>query len=214
MNIKKFRNFEDIYPEKIEGTDSWYYGQWTPCSDPEDVPDYKDYPGTRLYFFEYPSGKVFEPIKQEKNVFLDRPVYESKDNTFGILKYDFNKKIVQILIYSPSNSNIEVIAEMPLSKLKNMVSVNLITSPFTLIKHDIQNNCVDFLWPKEMHIKLEENETLCFQSDGKIYTSRWFEDTDYHEEIIIRDGETGEILERNLGYFRKMADGSLWMMTS
>jgi len=82
MNIKTFKGFEEIYPEKVDGTDSWYFGQWTPCSEAYEVPKFKNkYPGTRLYFIEYPSGKVFEPINQEANVFLERPVYEYKDNS-------------------------------------------------------------------------------------------------------------------------------------
>ena len=27
-----FKGYKDIYPEKVDGTDSWYFGQWTPCS--------------------------------------------------------------------------------------------------------------------------------------------------------------------------------------
>lgn len=95
MNIKSFRGLEEIYPEKIEGTDSWYYGQWTPCSEAYEVPSFANkYPGTRLYLIQYPSGKVFEPIKQEKNVFLEIPSYEYIEDSFGIIRYDFNKKIL------------------------------------------------------------------------------------------------------------------------
>ena len=43
--------------------------------------------------------KVFEPIKQGKNVFLERPVYEHKDNSFGIIRYDFNEEVIQVLIF-------------------------------------------------------------------------------------------------------------------
>ena len=99
MIFKIFKGFEDTYPEGVEGTDSWYYAQLTPCSEAYEVPCFKgEYPGTRLYFFEYPSGNVFEPIKQEKNVFLERPVYEYKDNSFGIIRYDFNKEVIQVFI--------------------------------------------------------------------------------------------------------------------
>ncbi|WP_152539116.1 hypothetical protein [Fervidicella metallireducens] len=214
MDIKIFKGFEDIYPEKVDESDSWYYGQWTPCSEAYEVPDFENkYPGTRLYFIEYPSGKVLEPIKQEKNVFLERPVYESKDNSFGIIRYDFNKEVIQVLIFKPECSSVEVLTEMPFSKVGDMINVRLITSPFTLVKHDVQGDAVDFLWPKEIHIQLEENEGLHFQNDGKLYTSKWIEDPYYREEIIIRAVETGEILERSPGYLRRMADGSVWKMT-
>ena len=41
MNIKTFKGFEEIYPEKVDGTDSWYFGQWTPCSEAYEVPEFK-----------------------------------------------------------------------------------------------------------------------------------------------------------------------------
>ena len=214
MNIKMFKGFEDIYPERIDETDSWYYGQWTPCSEAYEVPDFRnEYPGTRLYFIEFPSGKVFEPIKQEKNVFLERPVYECKDNSFGIIRYDFNNQVIQALIFKPECCNVKLLSEIHFLKAGDMVNVRLITSPFALVKHDVQGDAVDFLWPKEMHIQLEDNEGLYFQDDRKLYTVKWIEDPDYHEEIIIRSAETGEILERSPGYLRRMPDGSVWKMT-
>ena len=214
MNIKTFKGFEDIYPEKLDGTDSWYYGQWTSCAEAYEVTDFENkYPGTRLYFIEYPSGKVFEPLKQEKNVFLERPVYESKDNSFGIIRYDFNKEVIQALIFKPEYSSVRLLTEIPFSKVGDMKNVRLIISPFALVKHDVQGDAVDFLWPKEMHIEFEENEGLYFQDDGKLYMSKWIEDPDYREESIIRDVETGQILERSPGYLRRMSDGSIWKMT-
>ena len=214
MNIKIFKGFEDIYPEKIAETDSWYYGQWTQCSEAYEVYNFNNnYPGTRLYFIEYPSGKVFEPIKQEKNVFLERPVYDSKDNSFGIIRYDFNKEIIQALVFKPQCSSVKILTEMSFSKAGDMINIRLITSPFTLVKHDIQGDKVDFLWPKEFQIQFEENEVLDFQNHGRLYTSKWIEDPDYREEIIIRDVKTGEIIERSPGYLRRMPDGSAWKMT-
>lgn len=94
-----------------------------------------------------------------------------------------------------------------------MRNIRLVTSPFALVKHDIQADAVDFLWPEERHIQLGKNESLYFQNDGKLYLSKWMEDPEYHEEIIIRDAKTNKILERSPGYIRKMPDGTVWKMT-
>lgn len=215
MNIKTFKGFEEIYPEKVDGTDSWYFGQWTPCSEAYEVPEFKNnYPGTRLYFIEYPSGKVFEPIKQEINVFLERPVYEHKDNSFGIIRYDFNIEVIQVLIFKPECSSVKTIKEIPFSKVGDMVNLRIIVSPFALVKHDIHNDAVEFIWPKEINYDFEKNESLYFQYDGKLYLTKWIEDPYYREEIIVRDAITGHILERSHGYLRRMPDGSIWKMTS
>jgi len=214
MNIKVFKGFEDLYLEKVEETNSWYYAQWTPCSEAYEVPDFKNnYPGTRLYFIKYPSGEVFEPVKQEKNVFLERPVYGQNEDSFGMIRYDFNNEVIQALLVKPECESVKVLTEVPFSKGGDMVNVRLITSPFALVKHDVHGDAVDFLWPEEMHLQLEENENLQFQEDGKLYTSKWIEEPDYREEIIIRSKENGSILERSPGYFRRMPDGSLWKMT-
>ena len=214
MEIKIFEGFEDLYPERVDETDLWYYAQWSPCSEAYEALDYKkEYPGTRLYLIKYPSGEIYEPMGQEKNVFIERPVYEHKDNSFGIIRYDFSKEVIQLLIFKPGRSGVEVLAETDFSKVGDMINVRLITSPFALVRHDVQNDAVHFLWPREMHIQFEENEGLYFQDDGKLYTSKWIEDPDYREESIVRDAETGQILERSPGYLRRMPDGSVWKMT-
>jgi len=214
MQFKVFKGFEDIYPLKVEESDSWYVGHWTPCSEAYEVPDFQNkYPGTRLYFFQYPSGKVFEPIKQEQNVFLERPVYEQKNNSFGIVRYDFNKQLIQVLVFKPDDSSVETLTELPFAKVKDLENIRLIISPFALVKHDVQNDAVQFLWPEEKHYQFEQNESLDFQGDGKLYLSKWMEDPDYREEIIVRDAESGKILERSPGYLIRMPDGSIWKMT-
>lgn len=214
MEIKIFHGFENIYPEKIEGTNSWFYGQWTPCAEAYEVPEFKNkYPGTRLYLFEYPSGKVYEPIKQEKNVFLERPVYDSKEGIFGMIRYDFNKKMLEAFTYNPKDFRLKKLTELPFSKLGDMVNIRFLTSPFILVKYDVRNDAIDLIWPKESHFQFEENESLELIADDKMYTSKWMEDPEYHEEVIIRDINTGIIIERYPGYCVRMPNGSVWMMT-
>ncbi|MBE6023766.1 MAG: hypothetical protein E7231_11140 [Cellulosilyticum sp.] len=76
---------------------------------------------------------------------------------------------IQVLIFKPEDSSVKVLTEIPFSKVGDMVNVRLITSPFALVKHDIHGDAVDFLWPQEKHIQFEENESLSFQYDGKLY---------------------------------------------
>ncbi len=78
----------------------------------------------------------------------------------------------------------------------------------------MHNHAVEFLWLKETNYKFEKNESLDFQDDGNLYLTKWIEDSDYREEIIVRDSITGKILERSPGYLRRMPDGSMWKMTS
>ena len=44
------------------------------------------------------------------------------------------------------------------------------------------------------------------------YTSVWYEDPDYREELLVRDYNTGEVLERIPGSLRSMPDGQNWLL--
>lgn len=82
-----------------------------------------------------------------------------------------------------------------------------------LVKHDIHHDAVDFLWPQTRRYEFEEHESLDFIYEGRLVTSKWMEDPDYHEEIIIRDMADGAAVDRRPGFLTAMPDGSRWLMT-
>ena len=43
-------------------------------------------------------------------------------------------------------------------------------------------------------------------------SSEWYEDPDYREELLVRDYDTGELLERIPGSFRRMPNGQRWLL--
>lgn len=134
MEIREFKGYEDVYPEKIAGTDQWFYGQCTPCSEAYEVPEFNgSYLGTRLYLFNI-NGDVYEPIKQEINVFLDSPVYNIEKETFGIIRSDFNKRIIQVIEYRVNSKETIVLKELPMSKVGDMINVRIITNPYMLVQ--------------------------------------------------------------------------------
>ncbi|MEI3339388.1 MAG: hypothetical protein V8R80_05050 [Eubacterium sp.] len=125
MEYRQFIGFEDVYPEVISGTNEWLYGQWTPCSEPCEVPGYdNNYPGTRLYIFN-----------------IDGTVYE----------------------------------------------------PFMLVKHEIHDDSVNFIWPFRKCLHFEEHESLDFIDGETLITSKWIEDPNYREEVLWRRLSNGEI---------------------
>lgn len=117
------------------------------------------------------TGKAYEPIKQEKNVYLEAPVYDKASNSFGILRYDFNKRILQAIAYKPDEESVEVIEEISLSEIDDLMNIRLIESPFMIVRNSMEENA------------------------------------------IVRDLETGKILERYKGYLNRMPDGTAWLMT-
>ena len=177
----------------------------------------REYAGSKLCFFNK-TGKAYESIKQEKNVYLEAPVYDKASNSFGILRYDFNKRILQAIAYKPDEESVEVIEEISLSEIDDLMNIRLIESPFMIVRNSMEENAIEFLAPKRK-IYLEENESIEFVENEKMYSSKWNEDLldvldyGYGEEVIVRDLETGKILERYKGYLNRMPDGTAWLMT-
>ena len=205
MEIKTFHGFEDFCVEKFENTDEWYYGIYpTWMSNVEVAEEYgkgREYAGSKLCFFNK-TGRSYEPIKQEKNVYLETPVYDKASNSFGILRYNFNKRILQAIAYKPDEESVEVIEEISLSEIDDLMNIRLIESPFMIVRNS-----------------MEENESIEFVENEKMYSSQRNEDLldvldyGYGEEVIVRDLETGKILERYKGYLNRMPDGTAWLMT-
>lgn len=213
MKIKELKDM-NIYPEKIDGTAVWFYCKVPNDIDVEDLLNTQDdytFKGNQLYLI-HSSGRLFEPIKQEKWVYLSEPVYNIDDNAFSIVKYDFNKKTIQIIKYDIEADACSVIGELPLSKGGDLINVRILKNSYVLVKQDCLNDVADILFPAEKKIKLEEQEGLVLINDKKLVSFKWYEDPDYREEIIIRDYETTEIIERKDGYVTIMPNGEIWML--
>lgn len=213
MNIKRFSGCEDIYPTRIDGTGSWFYGQDTPCAEAYEVPEFGGkYPGTRLVIFNI-DGTMYEPFKKEENVFIDTPVYSVESDSFAIIRYDFNVEMVELYEYLPLKNELKVLTEIEMKAVGDVASLYVITEPFTLQKDVYSKNMISFIWPFKKDIMLEENETFHSIDGDILYSSKWVEDPDYHEEVITRKLEDGSIISREAGFMVKMPDGSSWHMT-
>ena len=135
-----------------------------------------------------------------------------------LLRYDFNKRILQAIAYKPDEESVEVIEEISLSEIDDLMNIRLIESPFMIVRNSMEENAIEFLNPKRK-IYLEENESIEFVENEKMYSSKWNEDLldvldyGYGEEVIVRYLETGKILERYKGYLNRMPDGTAWLMT-
>lgn len=112
-----------------------------------------DYPGTRLYIFHI-DGTVYEPFKQEKNVFLERPVYGSERNSFGIIRYDFEEEIIQLYEYQPKVEKLVLLTESEMKEAGDLINVRVVKEPFMLVKHEIHDDSVNFIWPFRKHFHL------------------------------------------------------------
>ena len=61
---------------------------------------------------------------------------------------------------------------------------------------------------------MKDREVLNFRDGDKVYSSEWFEDEEpdynYYEQVVVRDWETGEEIERFDGQMHRMPNGDIW----
>ena len=69
------------------------------------------------------------------------------------------------------------------------------------------------LWPERADFAIHPAESFCFREGERLYFSRWYEDPDYREEVVVRRLPDGEIVEQLRGALNVMPDGSWRLLT-
>ena len=67
-------------------------------------------------------------------------------------------------------------------------------------------------WPERRDFAAEDHEYFEFLEENKLYTSAWYEDPDYREEVLVRDYDTGDVPERIPASLRSIPDGQHWLL--
>jgi hypothetical protein len=215
MKIKTFKGFSEFYPKNLDGTSEWFFGVNPFWEDANDVKEFnsEEYEGNRLVIFNI-DGTAYEPFKKERHIFIENPIYDSAKNTFGLLKYDFNLEKIQMYEYKPKEDFFNLLTEIPFEEGGDFINLKmLVKEPFALVKFDIHDDKINFLYPFKKTFDLEPNEILCYIDSDTFITSKWTEDPDYREETITRKLSDGSIVKRENGYIREMPDGTIWKMT-
>lgn len=213
MNVIKIEGISDSYPEPIEGTFEWFY-----CRESNDnfcdlyeteeiVKSGQKYSGSVCHLIHYPEGKVYSPFKQKENVYIERPVWDK--GAFYFLKVDFSVLKMQIYSYFPNSQRLEIVKELPLELVEDCYNLMLKVSPLMLTRAG-KNKSYEIIWPENKIIEIGDTETLLFRDGKDLYFTAWWEDPKYHESIIVRDVNTGEVKESYPGYLCRMPNGVYW----
>lgn len=207
----------DRYPflEKIDGTSRWGFSHGPLGIDANDIVYYSlDFEGTDLSIIDLETETLYQPFLKEKMVYLEDPVYDPKEDCFGLIRYDVTAKIIEAYSYRPLENELMLLTQLPMEKGGDLINLRLLLSPFTLVKHDIHDDQAHFLWPFEASYQWEENEHLLFIDDTYFYTSKWFEEeSDYYEEVRLRDRQTAEISKTFIGSIHLTQDGDFLILT-
>ena len=199
--------------EPLAGSSEWYWGTDYASGDLHEAEDAfrSGHPirKSQLLLVHSPEGKVYEPVSPGAGQYLGRPAYH--DGQVVLLLVDFPKGEIHILAFHQTNGTTQQLAVLPLSIADDCCNLMLETSPLMLIRSG-HNNRIQLLWPERRDFAVEENEYFAFLDENRLYTTVWYEDPDYREELLVRDYDTGEVLERIPGNLHSMPDGQNWLL--
>ena len=199
--------------EPLQGSSEWYWGADYASGDLYEAEELfrSGHPvqKNRLILVHRPEGTVYEPVRTEPGQYLGRPVYH--DGQVLLLLVDFPKAEIRILLFRETDGTTEPLAVLPLSIADDCCNLMLEVQPLMLIRSG-HNSKIQILWPERRDFAVEDNEYFAFLEESRLYTWVWYEDPDYREEVLVRDYETGEVLERIPGNLRTMPDGQNWLL--
>lgn len=213
INITKIKGISNSYPEEIEGTNEWYFcrEEADPCNDLYDAHEIFNrdglFKGIIHHLIHYPDGKVHSPFQIQENVYVEKPIWNNGE--FNFLVVDFQEKIIRITKYIPENEKLEIVTELSLVEVEDCYNLMLETTPLTLGRSG-NEGFYEIVWPEKKKIAIGKTETVLFRDEDKLYLSEWYEDPEYHENVIVRDIQTGKIIEKSEGYLRRLPNNVYW----
>ena len=199
--------------EPLHGSSEWYWGADYASNDLYEAEELfrSGHPidKNRLVLVHCPEGTVYEPVCTKPGQYLGRPVYH--DGQIVLLLVDFPKEEIRILTFHEAQETTEPLAVLPLSIVADCYNLMLEASPLMLTR-SAHDNQFQIIWPERRDFAIEDHEFFEFLEGNRLYTSVWYEDPDYREELLVRDYDTGELLERIPGSFRRMPNGQRWLL--
>lgn len=199
--------------EPLAGSSKWYWGSDYASGDLYEAEELfrSGHPirKNRLVLVRCPEGTVYEPVCTKPGQYLGRPAYHN--GQVVLLLVDFPKEEIRILSFDEAKKTIEPLAVLPLSVVADCYNLMLETPPLMLTR-SAHDNQFQILWPERRDFAVEDHEFFEFLEGNRLYTSVWYEDPDYREELLVRDYDTGELLERIPGSLRQMPNGQKWLL--
>lgn len=199
--------------EPLAGSSKWYWGSDYASGDLYEAEELfrSGHPirKNRLVLVRCPEGTVYEPVCTKPGQYLGRPAYHN--GQVVLLLVDFPKEEIRILSFDEAKKTIEPLAVLPLSVVADCYNLMLETPPLMLTR-SAHDNQFQILWLERRDFAIEDHEFFEFLEGNRLYTSVWYEDPDYREELLVRDYDTGELLERIPGSLRQMPNGQKWLL--
>lgn len=213
--MKRIETQGITYIEPLDGSrGEWYWGTDYASGDLYEAEElFRDgHPVSRnkLIFVHYPEGRTVQPIAAKQGQYFGRPIFYRGKIT--ILLADFPAGQIRILQYDGAPGQVSTLVEIPLSTVEDCYNLMLKTEPLMLTRQGMDDK-FQIIWPEHMTLQMGEREAFLFREGQKLYFSAWEEDPEYREEVLVRNMDTGEIIEHMPGTLISMPDGQRWILT-
>jgi hypothetical protein len=199
--------------EPLQGSNEWYWGADYASGDLYEAEELfrSGHPvqKNRLLLVHRPEGTVYEPIRTKPGQYLGKPVCHK--GQIVLLLVDFPEGEIRILTFHEADGTTEPLAVLPLTMVEDCYNLMLEASPL-LMTRSAHDNQFQIIWPERRDFAIEDHEMFAFLEGNRLYTWVWYEDPDYREEVLVRDFNTRDVLERIPGNLRTMPDGQNWLL--
>ena len=199
---------------ELKNSSGWYWGTDYTDGDlyeaEELFRDEHEIRSNRLIFLHFPEGRTAEPIKATAGQYFGKPVFDQEQ--VYLLMVDFPAEKILILRWNPDTDIVEHVTEIPLSSAIDCYNLSLYAGKELMLLRQGGSEPLQIIWPEKAQFSIGERESFVFRDGDRLYFSRWEEDPDYREEVVIRQFPTGEILEVLPGVLQEFPSEQYWLL--
>ena len=213
MTIKRIKTGGISCLHPLTGSRDWYWGTDYTSGDLYEAEElYRDghrIKQNRLIFVHYPDGRVVEPVQAKEGQYFGLPAFDGGDPV--ILLADFPAGEIRLLRFEDASGTVTPIVTLPRSAVGDCYNLMPHLSPLCLTRQRLER--FQLLWPDKADFAIHPAESFCFRDGDRLYFSRWYEDPDYREEVVVRRIPDGAIMEQYRGALNEMPGGQQWLLT-
>ncbi len=213
MTITEIKTGGISYLAPLEGSGGWYWGTDYTSGDLYEAEElYRDghrIRQNRLIFVHSPDGRTLEPVKAREGQYFGSPAYDR--GRLLILLADFPAGEIRILGCDETTGDLSPVLTLPRSEVEDCYNLMLHREPLTLTRQG--GGRFQVYWPEKADFPIHAAESFCFREGEKLYFSRWYEDPDYREEVVVRRMPDGAILDKYPGALHSLPGGGWWLLT-
>ncbi len=210
--VQKIETGGILWLEELPGSGGWYWGTDFTSGDLYEAEElYRG--GHRIdrnrVILVSRDGRVEEPVRAAQGQYFGRPCADGR--RIILLLADFPAGEVRLLACDDASRSVECVAVIQRGEIEDCYNLMLHQQPLTLTRQTADR--FQIVWPQRADFAIDPAESFCFRDGDRLYFSRWFEDPDYREEVVVRRFPDGAVLEQFRGTADRMHDGRLWLLT-